>query len=73
MPRITFVDEDGVEGMIDPDMTLRYSGRFEDEIADFAKGAIENGSSPPSRAVQRLAIDLFAEFPLSEIEIDGKD
>jgi hypothetical protein len=73
VPRITFVDEDGVEGVIESDMTLRYSGRFEDEIAEFANSAIGNGSSPSARAAQRLAIDLFAEFPLSEIEIDGKE
>ncbi len=73
MPRITFVDEDGIEGELDSEMRLRYSGRFEDGIAEFARGAVENGASPPASAVQHLAVDLYTAFPLTRVEITEEE
>ena len=80
MLRITFVDADGEKGTVDTDLRLRYSGRFHDEIATCARSRLaegEGGPSPPVSTLQSLAVTLYAEFPLAEVEIvrgqDGRE
>lgn len=72
MLQITFVDADGEKGIVDTDLGLRYSGRFDDEIAAYARRRLaegEGGPSPSVSALQEFAIELYTECPLSEVEL----
>ncbi|WP_336345673.1 hypothetical protein [Halalkalicoccus ordinarius] len=71
MLQITFVDADGEKGIVDTDLGLRYSGRFHEEIATCARRLAEGEGSPsPSvSTLQKFAIELYAECPLSEVEL----
>lgn len=72
--QITFVDADGEKGVVDADLTLRYAGRYREEMTAFVTEAIaeDGGRSPPVALLQRFAIGLYTEFPLAEVEIvDG--
>jgi hypothetical protein len=69
---MTFVDADGEQGAIDADLTLRYVGRYRDEMVAFAMEALEENErdpSPPTSLLQRFAVQLYTEFPLVEIEL----
>lgn len=75
--RMTFVDADGETGIVNADLTLRYAGRHRDEMAAFVAEAGGDGgheTSLPTFLFQRFAIELYAEFPLAEVEIgdDGR-
>lgn len=72
MLRIDFVDADGEQGAVDADLTLRYAGRYRDEMVAFATEALakdERDPSPPIALLQRFAVELYAEFPLAEVEL----
>lgn len=72
---MTFVDVDGETGIVDADLTLRYAGRYRDELAAFvaeAGGDSEHDTSLPTSLFQRFAIGLYAECPLAKVEIEGE-
>ena len=71
MLQITFVDADGEKGIVDTDLGLRYSGRFHGEIAARARRLAESEGGPSSSvsALQKFAIELYTECPLSEVEL----
>lgn len=76
MLQITFVDSDGEEGVMDSDLTLRYAGRYRDEMAAFVTETVgEDGCrpSPPVSLLQRFAVGLYTEFPLAEVELVGEE
>lgn len=65
---IAFVDADGVEGAVSPDLTMEYDGRRREEITSFLEEAgAERFSSDGTPS--ELLIGLFEECPLKEIEI----
>jgi hypothetical protein len=45
---MTFVNADGEQGAIDADLTLRYAGRYRDEMVAFAMEALEENERDPS-------------------------
>lgn len=75
MIQIRFVDADGTEGIVRSDLTLRYTGRFHEEIAAFIEETLaRSGGSPASvPQLQTFAIELYATVPLSELTfVDGE-
>lgn len=62
---------DGEEGIVDTDLRVRYAGRFADRMVAFVETFVdERGSSPPVPTLQSLAVALYAEFPLAEVEFE---
>lgn len=76
MTRIRFVDADGTEGIVRSDLTLRYAGRFHEEIAAFIEETLARSGDPPVSVprLQTFAIELYAAVPISELEfVDGEE
>lgn len=74
--QIAFVDADGEKGVVDADLTLQYAGRYRDEMAAFVTETVEENERDPSPSIsllQRFAIRLYAEFPLTEVELVDED
>lgn len=75
MTQIRFVDIDGTEGIVHSDLTLRYAGRFDEEIATFIEETLARSedSSVLASRLQSFAVELYTRFPLSALEfVDGE-
>ncbi|MFC7006647.1 hypothetical protein [Halalkalicoccus salilacus] len=75
MTQIRFVDADGTEGIVRSDLTLRYAGRFREEISAFIEKTLtRSGGSPASTpGIQGFAIELYATVPLSKLELVDRE
>lgn len=65
---IAFVDADGVEGTVGPDLTMEYDGRYRGTINSILE---EDDIGRPSSEASHseLLIGLFEDCPLKAIEV----